>query len=81
MNAINIKHNIYSLKIYNCFLNKVLQCAANSGIIITVECGKCCTDCRRYALKRKVAGGVPANFRGVCPILNRAIEIANTVCG
>ena len=29
----------------------------------------------RYALKRKVAGGLPGNFRGVCPILNRATEI------
>ena len=35
----------------------------------------------RYAMKRKVAAGMAGNFRGVCPILNRAIGIANTVCG
>ncbi len=34
----------------------------------------------RYAMKRKVAGGMPGNFRGVCPILNRATVIPNTVC-
>lgn len=34
----------------------------------------------RYALKRKVAGGMPGNFRGVCPILNRAAVIPSTVC-
>ena len=26
-------------------------------------------------MKRKVAGGVPGNFRGVCPISNRATGI------
>lgn len=31
-------------------------------------------DCNRYAMKRKVAGGMSGNFRGVCPILNRAKE-------
>ena len=36
---------------------------------------------QRYALKRKVAGGVSGNFRGVCPILNRASGIWDTVCG
>jgi len=35
---------------------------------------------KRYALKRKVADGMSGNFRGVCPILNRANEIMNTVC-
>ena len=33
-----------------------------------------------YAMKRKVAVGMTGNFRGVCPILNRAIVITNTVC-
>lgn len=28
-----------------------------------------CTDCERYARKRKVAVGLTGNFRGVCPIL------------
>jgi len=37
-------------------------------------------DCNRYAMKREVAGGLPGNFRGVCPILNRATVITNTVC-
>ena len=32
-------------------------------------------NAKRYALKRKVAGGWPGNFRGVCPILNRATGI------
>ena len=50
-------------------------------IIDYVECADMCTDCRRYALKRKVAAGMAGNFRGVCPILNRAIGISNTVCG
>lgn len=36
-------------------------------------------DCNRYAMKRKVAGGMSGNFRGVCPILNRATEIPSTV--
>ena len=36
--------------------------------------------CNRYAMKRKVAGGLPGNFRRVCPILNRATVILNTVC-
>lgn len=36
---------------------------------LRVECGEYRTDCRRYARKRKVAGGVPGNFRGVCPFL------------
>lgn len=36
-------------------------------------------DCNRYAMKQKVAGGMPGNFCGVCPILNRATEIPNTV--
>ncbi len=31
-------------------------------------------------MKRKVAVGMTGNFRGVCPILNRAIVITNTVC-
>lgn len=31
--------------------------------------------CNRYAMKRKVAGGLPGNFRRVCPILNRATVI------
>ena len=35
---------------------------------------------KRYAMKRKVAGGLSGNFRGVCPILNRATVIPNTVC-
>ena len=39
------------------------------------------TDCRRYARKQKVAVGMTGNFCGVCPILNRAIGIMNTVCG
>ena len=34
----------------------------------------------RYAMKRKVADGLSGNFRGVCPILNRATVIPNTVC-
>ena len=34
----------------------------------------------RYAMKLKVAGGMPGNFSRVCPILNRATVIANTVC-
>ena len=38
-------------------------------------------DCNRYALKRKVADGMSGNFRGVCPILNRANQDINTVCG
>ena len=25
-------------------------------------------NCNRYAMKRKVAGGMSGNFRGVCPI-------------
>lgn len=29
-------------------------------------------DCTRYALKREVAVFMMGNFRGVCPILNRA---------
>ena len=36
-------------------------------------------DCKRYARKRKVAAGLAGNFRGVCPILNRANGIMNTV--
>jgi len=36
---------------------------------------------KRYALKRKVAGGMSGNFRGVCPILNRATRNDDTVCG
>ena len=28
-------------------------------------------DCNRYAMKRKVAGGMSGNFRGVCPINGR----------
>ena len=31
-------------------------------------------------MKRKVAGGMSGNFRRVCPILNRATVIPNTVC-
>ena len=34
----------------------------------------------RYAMKRKVADGMSGNFRGVCPILNRATVITDTVC-
>ena len=37
-------------------------------------------DTKRYAMKRKVADGASGNFRGVCPILNRATVIPNTVC-
>ena len=32
-------------------------------------------DCDRYALKREVAAEIRRFFRGVCPILNRAINI------
>jgi len=32
-------------------------------------------------LKQKVAAGLAGNFCGVCPILNRANGIADTVCG
>ena len=35
---------------------------------------------QRYAMKRKVADGASGNFRGVCPISNRATVIPNTVC-
>ncbi len=59
----------------------MLQSCAYCGIIIYVMCAVCVQTAKRYALKRKVAGGVPGNFRGVCPILNRAIGIVNTVCG
>ena len=31
-------------------------------------------------MMRKVADGASGNFRGVCPILNRATVIPNTVC-
>ena len=31
-------------------------------------------------MKRKVADGRLGNFRGVCPILNRATVIMDTVC-
>jgi len=31
-------------------------------------------------MKQKVADGMSGNFCGVCPILNRAIVIMNTVC-
>jgi hypothetical protein len=51
------------------------------GKIIPVECAESVLTALRYALKRKVAAGMAGNFRGVCPILNRAIGIANTVCG
>lgn len=37
-------------------------------------------DCNRYAMKRKVAGGMSGNFRGVCPISNRANQDNDTVC-
>ena len=32
-------------------------------------------------MKRKVADGMSGNFRGVCPILNRATRNDDTVCG
>ena len=47
----------------------------SADIIDYVECAEMRADCRRYALKRKVAAGMAGNFRGVCPILNRATEI------
>jgi len=31
-------------------------------------------------MKRKVAGGMSGNFRGVCPISNRANQDNDTVC-
>ena len=37
-------------------------------------------DCNRYAMKREVADGASGNFRRVCPILNWAAVILNTVC-
>lgn len=42
------------------------------GIINYVEFSVTTRLPRRYARKRKVAAGMAGNFRGVCPILNRA---------
>lgn len=58
-----------------------MQFTMKYGIITYVVCVLCIQTAKRYALRRKVAGGMPGNFRGVCPILNRAIGIMNTVCG
>ena len=38
-------------------------------------------DCDRYAMKREVAAFEAGNFRGVCPILNRATTITEQVVG
>lgn len=46
-----------------------------------VLCGKTQkTPDLRYAMKRKVADGRSGNFRGVCPILNRATVIPTLCC-
>lgn len=59
---------IRSQKVYNFLCKLLLQSQLGYGIIYK-------RDCNRYAMKRKVAGGMSGNFRGVCPILNRATEI------
>ena len=76
-----LKQNYRSLKIYKCNFCKLLIYPFIYDIIDYVECAEMRADCRRYALKRKVAAGMAGNFRGVCPILNRANGISNTVCG
>ncbi len=64
------KYFLYTTELYNFTpkckfyvknLHKVLQRTKMYAIIYE-------RDCNRYALKRKVAGGMPGNFRGVCPI-------------
>jgi len=76
-----LKQKYRSQKIYKCNFCKLLIYPFIYDIIDYVECAEMRTDCRRYALKRKVAAGMAGNFRGVCPILNRANGISNTVCG
>ena len=76
-----LKQNYRSLKIYKYNFCKFLIYLYICDIIDYVECAEMRADCRRYALKRKVAAGMAGNFRGVCPILNRANGISNTVCG
>lgn len=62
------------LEIFNQYIEKLQNKFAQTIVsretlwyTLKVECGKP-HDCTRYALKRKVAGGMSGNFRGVCPI-------------
>ena len=65
------------------YSHKACKSLAKPGFMvynITCVTAQCVFMHTRYAMKWKVADSRSGNFHGVCPILNRAAVILNTVC-